>query len=191
MKNLHDVLLRFNWIDIFVVILAIRIIYISFKGGLKVEFFKILGTLSALYVSLHYFSSLSLFLNTRIFNQKTTTSFLDTLSFIALMCAGYGVFFLFRILIGKVVQSEVHSQLDKWGGLAVGTGRAVLTVSLFLCLFLATGSAYFRKCVHSSFSGTCITRAAADTYVFFWDSFASKLQTNEKINPAVSDFTKI
>ncbi|MGE5308591.1 MAG: CvpA family protein [Deltaproteobacteria bacterium] len=187
MINLPSIITRVNWVDIFAVILAIRIVYIAFRNGLKVEFFKLLGTLTALYVSLHYYTSLSAFLNQRIFSRQDPSSTLNAFSFLLLFCAGYGVFFLLRVLIGRVVKSEVHANLDKWGGLAVGACRALLTVSLFLCFFISTDKPYFRKSIFGSFLGPDAVTFAPDTYACFWNTVASKLQRNEKMNPAVSE----
>ncbi len=191
MKNLPELLSQFNWIDIFVVILALRIIYIAFKNGLKFEFFKVLGTLSALYLSLHYYTSLSDLLNKRLLNNTGENWFFDMFAFAMLASAGYGFFFLIRFLLGKVSQSELNAHLDKWGGLALGICRAALAVSLSLCFFLASSGEYFRKSVHGSFSGPAVARIAPGTYIFFWNTMGSKLQGNNSLNPAIKDLTKI
>jgi uncharacterized membrane protein required for colicin V production len=191
MKNLPEILSQFNWIDIFVVILTLRILYIAFRTGVKFEIFKLLGTFTGLYISLHYYTSLSDLFNSRILNSQTRSSFFDIVSFALLAFAGYGLFFLLRMLIGKITQSEVNPHLDKWGGFICGTCRAVLTVSLSLCFFMAGNGEYFKKSVHSSFSGTYVTRVAADTYTCVWNGFASKLRKEEKLNPAVKGFTQI
>jgi uncharacterized membrane protein required for colicin V production len=48
MKNVLDFLKQFNWIDIFVFCLSLRIAFIALKNGLAAEVFKILGTFTGL-----------------------------------------------------------------------------------------------------------------------------------------------
>jgi uncharacterized membrane protein required for colicin V production len=190
MKNLPALLYQFNWIDIGVVILALRICYSSFKKGLKFEFFKLLGIICGVYLSLHYYFSLSAFFSSRIFNRHTHSGVLDLLSFASLILAGYGAFALLRILIGKAVQSEINTRIDKWGGVALGVCRAALTVSIVLCLLILSSSEYVKKSIHSSFSGAQMVKIAPNTYVYL-NGFLSKLQGNERLNPAVQNLTKI
>jgi len=191
MKNLPAFLNQFNWIDIFVLILTLRIIYIAFKTGLKCEFFKLLGTLSAMYLSLHYYVSLSAFLNARIFNRPAPSSLLNFVSFFFLLAFGYAIFFALRLVLSKVIKTDVNPKLDRWGGLACGAVRAVLTASILLCLFLSSSGEYFRKSIRVSFSGPRVARIAPDTYVYFWNALASKLQKAEKVNAAISGFQDI
>jgi uncharacterized membrane protein required for colicin V production len=189
MNNHPEILRQFNWVDIFVAILALRILYISFKNGLKFEFFKILGIFCAMFLALQYYTSVSAFLNARVFNRPVPSSFLNSVAFFLLAVAGYGFFFIVRIILSKFIHTEIDARVDKWGGLTVGVFRAALTASIVLLFFLATAKPYFRKSIQSSFSGTHVARVAHDTYVFFWDNFAAKVQKNDKINPAVSDLT--
>lgn len=191
MKNLPTFLNQFNWVDIFVLILAIRIIYIAFKTGLKCEFFKLLGTLSATYLALHYYVSLSAFLNARIFNRPAPSSILNFVAFLFLLAFGYAIFFALRWVLSRVIKTDINPKLDRWGGLTCGVLRALLTASILLCLFLSSSAEYFRKSIRISFSGPRVARIAPDTYVYFWNALASKLQRTEKVNAAISDLQNI
>lgn len=191
MKNIPAIINQFNWVDIFVLILSLRILYIAFKNGLKFEFFKLLGTLCAVYLSLHYYTSLSGFLNARIFNRPAPSSLLNAVSFFALIIAGYAIFFAIRWMLSRVVKTDVNEKLDRWGGLVCGAFRALLTASIFLCLFLSSGGEYFHKSIRGSYSGAWVTRIAPDTYIFFWNGLASKVQKNDKANAAIGDLQKL
>jgi uncharacterized membrane protein required for colicin V production len=57
---------QFNWVDVFVVILLLRIIYCAIKNGIFIEFFKLLGMLLSCYLFLHYYTKLSVFFKRRI-----------------------------------------------------------------------------------------------------------------------------
>ena len=48
-----------NWIDVALVFLFIRMIFVGVKNGFISEFFKSLGVVAAVFVSLHYYSFLA------------------------------------------------------------------------------------------------------------------------------------
>ena len=51
-----------NWIDVALAFLFIRMIFIGVKNGFISEFFKFLGVVTAVFVSLHYYSFLAAWL---------------------------------------------------------------------------------------------------------------------------------
>ena len=56
---LTDFIQHFNWVDIVIIIVFLRIGYVSLKTGILIEVFKFLGALSAIYISSHYYTNLS------------------------------------------------------------------------------------------------------------------------------------
>ena len=48
-----------NWIDVGLAVLLIRMIFVGVKNGFVSEFFKFLGVVVAVFVSLHYYSFLA------------------------------------------------------------------------------------------------------------------------------------
>lgn len=48
-----------NWVDVCLLILLLRICYIALKNGFVHEVFKLLATVAALYISLHYYNVLA------------------------------------------------------------------------------------------------------------------------------------
>jgi uncharacterized membrane protein required for colicin V production len=185
MKILLDFLKQFNWIDIFILILFLRIAYISLKTGLPAEFFKILGTLSAVYLSLHYYTSFANFFAQRLVSKNKPLPILEFFFFIALAFIGYGLFILLRLLLCRCVSAEVIPNLSKWGGLIVGLTRGFLLASLVLFIFFKSQVTYFKKSINDSFSGNYIVNVAPATYSWFWYKIISKFKTNEKFNMSV------
>jgi len=191
MKILLDFLKQFNWIDIFILVLFLRIAYISLKTGLPAEFFKILGTLSAVYLSLHYYASFANFFAERFAPKNKPIPILEFLFFIALAFIGYVFFMLLRLLLCRFVTAEVTPNLSKWGGLIVGLTRGFLLASLALFIFFISGVTYFKKSINDSFSGKYIVEVAPTTYSWFWYNIISKFKTNEKFNKSVLDVSII
>lgn len=187
MKILLDFLKQFNWIDIFILILFLRIAYISLKSGLPAEFFKILGTLSAVYLSLHYYSFLANSFVGRLGFKNQRIEALEFVFFIILAAMGYVLFMLFRLLLCRFVTAEVTPNLTRWGGLIVGLVRSFLLSSLVLFIFLVSSLSYFKKSIDNSFSGKYIVNVAPTTYSWFWYNIMSKFKTNEKFNKSALD----
>jgi uncharacterized membrane protein required for colicin V production len=186
MQNLLEFLKQFNWIDILVFALFLRISFIALKTGLAFESLKISGTFLALYLSLHYYASLA---NTFVSRSGSKNAFylLRILAFLILVSLGYLIFIFIRIVVCRFVKTEVTPVLSKWGGFVLGLVRALLLTSIILFLFLLSGSVYFRKSVHNSLSGTSIAKVAPSTYSWFWHKVMSKFSAGEKFNESALD----
>jgi uncharacterized membrane protein required for colicin V production len=187
MKIILDFLEQFNWIDIFIFVLFLRIAYIALKSGLPAEFFKILGTLSAVYLSLHYYTSSANFFAERLGFKNQPIETLEFVFFIILASIGYVFFMLLRLLLCRFITAEVTPNLSRWGGLIVGLARGFLLSSLVLFIFFVSCVSYFKKSIDNSFSGKVIINIAPTTYSWFWYNVISKFKTNEKFNKSVLD----
>src|SRR4051812_18706090 len=111
-----------NWVDIGLLFLLVRIIFIGVKNGFITEFFKFLGVLTAVFVSLHYYSGLSAWLA-----QKTGFSgaFWEMVTLLALWFILMTAFKFLRDGILMLFKMETtHQGFDKYAGgvLAVGRG---------------------------------------------------------------------
>lgn len=182
-----DILKQFNWLDIFVVILLFRICYISLRNGLAAEFFKLLGTLTALYLALHYYTVLSDWINQRqfILKEKMPLEFLDFLLFVLLTVLGYVIFVILREAFSRFIKMEAKARLNKWGGLVLGIARGFLLSSLIIFMLVISSISYFKDSVISSYSGRRLFKVAPATYTRLWNSLLSKFMSKEKFNPTV------
>lgn len=178
---------QFNWIDIFVVILLFRIGYVSLKKGLPVEIFKLLGTLTATFLSLHYYFSISLFLQQRFFNKKEPLLILEFFVFLVLVISGYLIFVLLRNIFYRFIKMQAVSYLDKWGGLVLGTIRGVLLVSLIIFMLVFSGVNYFETRVKHSFLGRRLFNIAPATYSWLWNALVSKFMIGEEFNHKIAE----
>jgi uncharacterized membrane protein required for colicin V production len=161
---------------------------IGVQNGIAAEAFKILGTLTGIYLGMHYYSSLATALGETFFFKGLSDPLLETGSLMLLFVAGYLFFVGLRILLKKMVNTEVVPQLSKWGGLAVAFFRALLLASVALCILVTTQSAYFKHSVQNSLSGTSVVKFAPATYTWVWKSVLSKFITREKLNKNVQNF---
>jgi uncharacterized membrane protein required for colicin V production len=182
---LLNILGQFNWVDIVVVILLFRIGYIAIKSGLSVEIFKLLGTILAIYTSLHYYTIASDFIRGFISNKEIPLEFLDFLCFLVLAIFTYLVFVLLRSILYRFLRMEAAPRLNKWGGLVLGLIRGFLVIGLIVFLLVISSIGYLKNSVGNSYLGKRFFKVAPATYSWLWDSIMSKFMGGEKLNKTV------
>jgi len=182
---LLNILKQFNWVDIFFVILLIRICYVAIKNGFPVELFKLLGTLSAVYLSLHYYIIFSDDIVNRIGVKNIPLEYLSFFSFIALAALGYLIFMLLSKVFSRFIQMQAVPNLNKWGSLILSMMRGFLLVSLIIFILFIAPTGYFRNSVNNSYSGKRLFKIAPTTYTWLWNSIMSKFRTQEKFNETI------
>ena len=173
-----------NWIDAFLVLLFIRMIFVGVKNGFISELFKFLGTVTAVFVSLHYYSFLAAWVALK---TKISWDFWDLVIFAGLW---FGVSFLFKfvrdgILFLFKIETN-HQGFDKYaaGVLACGRGILVCSLSIFLILLISNGPVT-RMTLHS-YGYKIAGRAAVNTYSILFNNMVEKLWAGQHYNEAAA-----
>ena len=189
---LVDMIKQFNWVDILNIIILFRIGYVAFKNGLTSDFFKFLGTIAAIYLSMHYYTLFSDWIGKQIpvAGDKLPLEFLDFLSFLSIAIIGYLIFVLVRIAFSRFIQMKAVPKLNKWGGLLLGIGRGFLLAGLLTFMLVISSISYLKESVASSYSGKYLLKIAPATYSSLWNVFFSKIMTNEKFNETILEIQK-
>jgi membrane protein required for colicin V production len=182
---LLSVLKQFNWLDIFVVIIILRIGYIANKNGFSGELFKFLGTVLAIYLSLHYYIIFSDYIGSRIGVNNIPLEYLTSGLFIILAILGYIIFAILRKVFYRFIKMEAVPNLDRWGGLLLGLARGILVASLIMFILVTSPIGYLKDSVVGSYSGKYLFKIAPRVYGSLWNSIASKFVTREKFNKAI------
>ncbi len=184
---LLEIIQQCNWVDVFIVILLLRIIYIALKNGLPIEMFKLLGVLLAIYISFHYYTLFSDWLGERLpaIQEKSPLEFLDFFVFVVLAIFTYLVFVGVRITFYRFIKMEAVPRLSQFGGLILGILRGVLLVGLIMYALVISSIAYLNGSVHKSYLGRRFFEIAPATYSKLWNSIASKFMTTEKFNNTI------
>ncbi len=178
---------QFNFLDILIIIISIRICYIAFQMGLAVEFFKLSGVILATYLSLHYYTGLSDIIQHRFIPKGMPLEFMDLLVFIILAAGGYLLFVILRSSFYRFMKLEASPKISQFGGLILGALRLFFTVGLLIYILMISGIKYLNDSVKYSYLGSRSALISANTYGWLWDSIISKFSSKEKFNPAVSD----
>jgi len=187
---LINVIKQLNWVDIFVIVLALRICFISYKTGFAISLFKFLGTLTALYLSMHYYTWFSDQVQRLPFTKVFPITFLDFICFIVLMACGYTIFVFLRAMVYRYLKMEAVPALNKWGGLFFGIARAILVAGLVIYALRISTAGYFMRSAVKSFSGSYLSQIAPRTYSWTWYNLVSKFAVKEKFNSTVTEIEK-
>jgi uncharacterized membrane protein required for colicin V production len=182
-----DILHQLRWLDLVVIILLVRIGYIAIKSGLSVEIFKLLGTLLATYIALHYYTIGSDYLRTIITYKEVPLELLDFFSFLLLAISGYSVFVLLRSIFYRFIKMEAVPGLNKWGGLVLGAARGLLFVGLIVFALAISSVSYLKNSVADSYSGRRILKVAPAAYAWLWGSIGSKFMSGDVFNKTVTE----
>ena len=129
-----EILGRINWVDIFSIILLLRITYASFRGGLSHELFSTLGVFFNLIVSIHYYQKIGNFVSETVSGFPVALS--NFFSFLLLSAALALLFRLIRMILDRVIKIEWHPFIEGFGGLVAGAVKAFMSVSLVLMLLI-------------------------------------------------------
>ncbi|MFA5149812.1 MAG: CvpA family protein [Candidatus Omnitrophota bacterium] len=183
---LLNILKQINWVDIFILILTLRISFIAVKSGFPVELFKFIGTVTATFLSLHYYIILAGYAsNWFSLGKRISLGFLEFLVFLALAIAGYCLFILVRSVFSRFLKMEAVSALNRWGGLFLGLARAALLSSLIMFVLAISSVGYFKESVKESYLSQRLFSVAPDTYTWLWNSVISKFSVTEKYNEVI------
>jgi len=173
-----------NWIDVALAFLFIRMIFVGVKNGFISEFFKFLGVVAAVFVSLHYYSSLAAWVA-----EKTNLScdYWDLATFAGLWVAVTFFFKLLRDGILFLFKVEAnHEGFDKYAAGIVAVVRGILVCSLTIFLILLAHNGPVTRMTLHSYSYKIAGRTAVSTYSFLYNNLVEKLSAGEHYNAAAA-----
>jgi len=171
-----------NWIDVALVFLFLRVIFIGVKNGLITELFKFLGVVIAVFVSLHYYAILA----AKLAKVTTVSSgFWEIVMFAGLWFAVTVIFKYIRegILILFKIETN-HEGFDKYAAGVLACGRGILVCSLTIFLILLAANAPVKRMTLHSYGYRIAGRVAVGTYSFLFNNLVDKLWTGQHYNAA-------
>ncbi|MDI6758970.1 MAG: CvpA family protein [Candidatus Omnitrophota bacterium] len=189
---LLEILHKLNWVDLVLIVIFLRAIWIGARTDLPIELFKFLGTVSATYLSLHYFTifsdSLKHILSFVI--KAAPIELIDFISFVILVIIGYLIFAALRILFYRFLKMEAVPALSRWGGFILSIARGILLASLIVFMLVISSISYFKNSCARSYSGKTLFNVAPQAYNWLWNNIASKFLSDEKYNNAILEVQK-
>jgi uncharacterized membrane protein required for colicin V production len=173
-----------NWVDAALVLLFVRMIFTGVKNGFISEFFKFLGVVVAVFVSLHYYSYFAAW---AAWKTHISWDYWDLMVFAGLW---FGVAFIFRFIReGLLVLFKVdtkHEGFDKYAAGIVAVARGILVCSMTIFLVLLMYNGPLTRMVLRSYSYKITGRAAVSTYSFLFNNLVNKLFEGQHYNAAAA-----
>ena len=162
-----------NWIDAALAFLLIRMIFVGVKNGFISEFFKFLGVVAAVFVSLHYYSFLAAWVAVK---TNLSCDYWDLVIFAGLWVAVTFFFKFFRDGILFLFKVETnHKGFDKYAAGIVAVARGILVCSLTIFLILLTHNGPVTRMTLRSYSYKIAGRAAVSTYSFLYNNLVEQV----------------
>jgi len=180
-----EITARAAFIDLFFLILCLRIIYVSVSKGVLQENFKVVGIFISSFFAFQYFSLLTNNINSKI--SFLNPKYLYFISFL-LIFLGIGIVFnllwLIISLLFKQEQKEI-GQPQKWLGFFLGSFRAFFlsSIIIFLLYLSPLNSQYFNDTI----SYRVFKNIAPKIYQLFF-KFYSKFNTEARLNKEVEEY---
>ncbi|HOD12771.1 MAG TPA: CvpA family protein [Candidatus Omnitrophota bacterium] len=179
---LLETISKFNWIDIVIIMIALRALYIGLKRGFVSELFHLLAMIVVIFAVFHYYPLCARFLEKQIFFKLGIAK---AMAFVAIWIVVALIAKFVRDGVNMVFKIEAKSFIDKFGGLFLACGRAMLVSSLMLCFFSTMQIEYLSRHIQRSYFSPKIITFAPDIYRGIYNTLISKYFPNEKINPDV------
>lgn len=174
-----EIIQKFNWVDILILTLMIRALYIGFKRGFINEILHLLALVASIFVVFHYTPLCVKYLESSIFFKP---QFARAMTFIFL----WGLVSLLakfaRGALLLVFKVEAKSFLDKIGGVAIAAVRGLLLCSLTLWLLVSTESAYAIRTINGAYTSKYVVQWAPNVYKGIFDTVVAKYFPNEHLS---------
>lgn len=125
-----DILGKINWVDFVVLIVIIRISYVSLQDGLSHGILPLIGSVFMLVLSLYSYGRIGELIYSWGFAFP-----MDVLNAFSFILSVFLIGLLFKFLstaIDKIIKVSWNPVLEKFGGLAVGVIRGTVVASIIV-----------------------------------------------------------
>ncbi len=171
------------FIDLFFLLLCVRILYISVSRGILGEVIKIIGLLSGAFFAFQYYSFVGntvgqsiLFLNKKYFQAIT---------FLVILLGIRTIFSFLGLIVRLLFKREEIAILERWISFFAGSFRAIMLASIILFVFYL--SPFDSRFVSHSLTYSFFKDIAPGSYLISQNIITS-LNPKFKINKDVKDY---
>jgi len=178
-----EVTFKADFIDLFFLILCLRVVYISVSRGLVSENFKVAGIFFSSFFAFQYFASLGDVLQNRVLFLNT--EYLYLASFILIFFVTNAVFSLARLIATFLYKKRESTVSENWLLFFIGVFRAAFlsSVIIFALRLSPLDSKYFSNSISSNIFGGI----APNIYFVSLDAY-SLINPEAVSNPKVKEY---
>ncbi len=184
---IKEIISKLNWVDICIIVLFIRLIYIGAKTGFPTEFFKFIGLVFGSIIAFHYYANIAAWVNIKVNLPKMPVEFV---SYLVVLIVSLVLFVLIRNLILRLIHIEAVSTVNRWGGFLLSVLRAGFLCSAIIIGMLITNNGYLKKSIETSFFSKKVVMLGPNVYRLTWNMIFSKFLPKGNLNNQLFDLTK-
>ncbi len=163
-----EIIKNINWLDIIVLVIVVRGIYMGAKRGLTAELFNFFGIIISLILAVQWYSRIA---DVLILNFSLPIWLSKFLCFIVIVQIIRLVFKYSLTFLLKILNIQFIPQLERIGGGVVGFGRGVIVSGILMLTFSFIPNDYMRESIETkSFTGSFLIKVTERTYtsLIFW-----------------------
>ena len=184
-----DFLTSLNWVDILLVAVCARAIFIGIQTGFIVEFFKSTGLLFAVFISNHYYSLIAGAIAEQVKLFELTS--IQVFVFLTLWFLVTLIFKFIRDGIMMLFSIQANAQLDRWGGACIAVLRGLVVCSMVLFTLLLTQSPHVLKMAQRSYSKFIVSSLSTGIYTSVEQGIVAKFFPEEKLNEEAIEVARL
>jgi len=185
---LDNISLNFNWIDVLIISIVIRVVYVGMHSKLVLEIFRLFGSIAAIFVTLHYYIRAGDLLREYTFIPDDIS---NLFAFILLWITITIMFIFIGNSWGLLLKAKEYPFIDKWGGCFFSLLRSILVSSLVFMLIFCSGNFYAGRMANRSFTGRYLIDIPPMIYMFFYGSVVEEYFPRERLNAGAFDLRSL
>ena len=163
-----EILKNINWLDILVLVIVLRAVYIGTKRGLTAELFNFFGVLVSLVAAVMWYARAA---DVLVINFKLPVWLSQFLCFIIITQFFRIIFKYGLVLLLKILNVQFIPQLERIGGGIIGLGRGIILSGIIILTIGIIPNNYLRESIEvKSFTGSFLLKSTERTYtsLTFW-----------------------
>jgi len=172
-------ILQFNALDLVVIAIFTRGIFVGRKSGLLSELIKLLGVITASFLTLHNYIIVSDVLASSFF-VPDGAKYIVAFVLIATICIL--PFYLIRKAWILVLEVKVFPPVDRWGGLTCSLLKCYVYCALVTLAIYIGGSPQLKNDVRASISGSHFKDVSVNLYQVTFETVITRFFKNITYN---------
>ncbi|MFH1995741.1 MAG: CvpA family protein [Candidatus Omnitrophota bacterium] len=136
---------RVSWVDVFALILLLRIVYGAYHRGLSRDFFSLTGSILNVAISLRYYSSIGGLASD--FIPGISEHILKLAAFVLLVIMIGVILKITFFILEKSVKIHLNNTVEGLGGAVSGILRGSITISIIFCIMALVPIPYMQRSI--------------------------------------------
>ena len=158
-----EMLSKLNWVDLVVLIIMFRTVYVAVMDGLSHEIFPLIASIFNITISLRYYEDLGMLMSKSFFNFPVSVT--NFLAFVALTIGIALVFKIVRSMLDFIFKVTWNPVIEKIGGFVCGLLRALVVTSMVLIMLALIPVPYLTESIRDkSVTGMYYLRVGPTIY---------------------------